>query len=486
MDIRSNNQYSFSSSSHIWLPPALSLLGTILYVYAVFPYGLGITDDSVNYFSAALSFPPSLLKVDGSLFVEWPPLYPLLLSLFKYTGLPPVPFAFGLHLIFLQLSLWLIGNLIVKKVYSFPVRIWAATLALFSLPVILIYAFAWSEAFFTTLLLLIISQLNKHIYKPSSKTFITITVLSILLCFQRKSGVMVTTAISLCLLSYPYQSSHGKRIVHAASYFLLSILPFVFYLLTRYIHSGRFVTEQKELSFRNISDNLTETADVISTWVIPDELPLIFRFSFCLLLIGISVYFLLFRRINLSPYHYCLLTILCSYLIFVNLTFLFIRLDDRFDDRIFAPVYPVFLLLLSSGADFLYTNRQRFNRYVYPLFIFGTLWLVYPISRTVYHLYKWHTAGVGGYSSRLWQNHAIIKWIKEHQPKENIRSNHIFPVFFYSAVEGNNKHTNFDLKDSENKPYLYVSFGSDIPEQENAMFMFQSGNDCIYYIVPEN
>lgn len=488
MDIRSSNRLYLSLTSHVWLPPALSLLASMLYVYSVYPYGLGVTDDSVNYFSAALSFPPSLQKVDGSPFVEWPPLYPLLLSLFKYTGLSPVLFAFGLHLLSLQLSFWIIGSLIVKDVYSFSIRIWAAILSLFSLPVLLVYAFAWSEAFFTTLVLLIVYQLKIYNKRPSLRTFIIITILSVLLCFQRKSGIVITSAISLYLLSFPHESGHRKRILTAANYFLLSILPFLLYLIARYTSSGRFVTEQNELSLKSVLNNLSETINVVSTWVIPDELPFSIRLSFCLLILffAITICFFLFRRIRLSPYHCCLLTILAGYLIFTNIIFLFLKLDDHLDDRIFAPVYPVFLLLLSSGADFLYTNRHRFNHYTYPLIIIGSLWLTYPISRTIYHLYKWHTTGVGGYSNKLWKNHAIINWIQQHQPDQRIRTNQIFPVFYYSAITGKNRYTNFDLQDSENKPYLYIGFDSDVPEPGKASLIFKSGNDHIYYIAPEN
>lgn len=455
-------------------------------MYSVYPYGLGITDDSVNYFSAALSFPPSLQKVDGSPYIEWPPLYPLILSLFKYTGLPPDLFTLGLHLVSFQLSLWIIGNLIVNEIHSFSIRLWAITLTLFSLPILLIYAFAWSEAFFTTLLLLIIYQLKVYTTRPSFSIFVTITLLSVFLCFQRKSGIIITSSITLYLLGFPRAYSFIKRIGTATQYFLLSILPFLLYLITRYTSSGRLVTERNEFSIKNLLGTISETIHVVSTWVIPDELPLGIRTSLVIVFVAASICIGLLRRSALSDYHFCLVTLLSGYLIFTNIVFLFVKLDDQFDDRIFAPIYPVFLLILTSGAGFLYSNRLRFKQYAYLPVIIGALWLIYPISRTIYHVHKWRTTGVGGFSNKFWKKHPIINWIQEHQPDQRIRSNQIFPVFFYSAVIGNNKPLNFDLQDSENKPYLYIGFDSAATEQEKALLIFKSGNDHIYYIAADD
>jgi hypothetical protein len=64
----------------------LILAAGTVYYSSIITFGSGITDDSINYLSAASSF-PSLIKIDGTAFIEWPPLYPALLSLYKITGM---------------------------------------------------------------------------------------------------------------------------------------------------------------------------------------------------------------------------------------------------------------------------------------------------------------------------------------------------------------------------------------------------------------
>ncbi len=66
-----------------YIPLALSLV-IILGYAGTSLYGPGLSADSITYWSAAQSFRESLtlLKVDGSAYTNWPPLYPVLLSLF--------------------------------------------------------------------------------------------------------------------------------------------------------------------------------------------------------------------------------------------------------------------------------------------------------------------------------------------------------------------------------------------------------------------
>ncbi len=482
MAILSKNQESLPP--YRTLPFFLSLAGGIGFVYAVYPYGVGITDDSVNYLSAALSFPPSLQKIDGTPFIEWPPLYPVILSLYKLFGIPITTFTFITHLLSLVLSFWLIGTLISRDIQSPTIKIWGAILCFFSTPLLIIHAFAWSEAFFTTLLLANIFQLRKYLDKPSKAVLLSILSGIFLLSLQRKSGIIIAFSIGLCLWIFPDTKKHIWRFATAALCFLAGLIPFIFYLINRFIHSGQLITQKNPPTIDNVISNLTDTARVVSTWIIPDEIPLFVRVVIGLGLL-LSCAYIYFRVCHprVSPYHYCLLIILGAYLCIVNILFAFIKLDDHFDDRIFAPVFPLFLLLLVSIADFLYrlpVDSKFARRSIFLLTLGAGLWSMYPVLRATYHLYQWRENGVGGYSATYWRNKPVLSWLRRHPTETPIQSNDIFPVFYHCVIEGKNTPASFMIQDSGNKPYLYVDFNSEGPSG-NTTVLFKSNHDFIYY-----
>ena len=70
------------------------LLGFALVTFLTAKFGPGTTPDSASYLSAALSLAHEgrLLNYDGSVFVHWPPLFPMLLAPGGPSTLPPPPF----------------------------------------------------------------------------------------------------------------------------------------------------------------------------------------------------------------------------------------------------------------------------------------------------------------------------------------------------------------------------------------------------------
>src|SRR5262245_17419589 len=99
-------------------PLALCLAGICLILIATARYGVGLTPDSACYISVARNLVAGngLIPDTSVPFVEWPPLFPLLLALAAWLGLDPIvaarllnALAFGL--ILLVSSLWMQRNI---------------------------------------------------------------------------------------------------------------------------------------------------------------------------------------------------------------------------------------------------------------------------------------------------------------------------------------------------------------------------------------
>lgn len=472
--------------------PAMAAL--LLFLYSVFTYGLGITDDSVNYLSAAISLPDSLQKIDGSPFVEWPPLFPLLISLYKIAGTNILSFLLILHGISVFITVWSISD-ILKEETSSPAVFWAGMImAVFSVPFLLIHVFAWSEGIFTMFIILAYLYLKSFLKSEAHSAFLALIFWSVLLSFQRKSGIIFDGIFALLLFSYLKRKTWTKRLQYSVTYFVISIAPFFLYLYTRQKKSGAFFTNfEFDISLWKI--NFSQALDIVSSWLFPDELGLGFRvaISFLIFILSLGLYIKSkgFRPGRLSFHQASSLIVLVLYTLSIIFIFLFLNLGEPFDDRIFAPVFPFFIFLFVSILDSIYYNllllpvkRISYLRPVFLIVLFS--WCLYPVSRTFYTIHQWHTNGVGGYSSRAMQENPLTLWLINYEPQYPIFTEDRFPVFFYSNIVPDQKK---EIVGQEiilkNKPYFYVCFRK-CYAHEGQMILGDGTVNSVYFIPEKN
>lgn len=427
--------------------------------------GQGITDDSVNFFAAAVSFPPHLLKLDGSAFVEWPPMYPILLSGYKIFNIPPLHMGILLHAVSLIFTIYLIGLLIFRHIQSNYIKHTALFVTVFSVPILIVNVFAWSEGIFTMLYLLLIVQLDLFLAKKYFRHFLLATLVAILLSFQRKSGIIIDISAALSILFILKGKTLFKRIQYATGFFVLAILPFLLYLSSRHSHTGKYFTHW-ETNLSVLAKNSLQSLDVMTTWLLPDELPVQFRIIATILFFAsfwlVYIQSKRFTRPEINVFQGLLLVHLACYILAIIIIFLFLQLDQPFDDRIFAPVYPVFLILFFSFIDKFYYNLLIFPirniRLLRLLFIsLLCLWSLYPISRALYSVNQWHHHGIG-YNHQNWRKNPLISYLKLQPENTIIKSNKEFAVFYHMVIADNTRRRHFVNPDITNKPYLYACF----------------------------
>jgi hypothetical protein len=464
----------------------LTIPALVLYLIIIVKWGPGVTDDSINFLAAALSFPPHLEKIDGSPFVEWTPLFPVILSFFKYTGTDILLFASILHGIIFCLTTCIVFNLISERLTNSPVKIISKIIFLFSTPLLLVNIFLWSEPLFNLFLLLAIIFLHRYLQVNERSTFILLIISGALMCLQRKSGILFTIPVAICLFTLAKHGKTSKKLLKSFLYLIFSSAPFIWYLVTRKSVSGKYFTHY-EFDPGQLQPVSTETFNVLSTWLFPDELSLTIRLSVSLsllvLFVIVSTITIRFTRIKLRIFESLLLTIFIFYILAVIVGFMFVRLDQAFDDRIFASVYIPGMLLFCCLLDSIYKkipllpmqyagNIRRFY------LIMLALWLLYPVSRTIFNTYTWYTRGPGGYNQIKWHQNPVISFLSETENQDlTVCTDNKFPLFYFLSVQQKKKLIFAEVTPASD--CLIADFGT-IGNLENVTPVLKSAEGNIY------
>jgi hypothetical protein len=413
----------------------VAILSLLIFLIAIKSFGLGITNDSVNYLSAAQSLPDALIKADGTPYTEWPPLFPVLLSMGNILNLNLVFFSAlfqGIVLISINLiTLYLLKiNLTSKSILAF-----SSILLIFSTPVLQMHVMLWSEPFFLLLILLNLIALKHYLSTPHPKFLILLIVLGILMYLQRKTGIVfIASTASLIFFLSKYKKT---AVIHSVLYLILCSIPVYFWYQRRYEIAGKLLGESA-FKPENFIDNVKQFSHTLSTYFLPSNIPLPYRFIFLAILVFLIVIIIMrSRKIKDALIANLYFKISFLFIIFYYASLLiflvYIQIDDAIDDRILIPAYLPLFLLGMIVIDTFYTKLSS----LLFLFVFG-LWLLYPIIRTAHHLHRWNTVGTGGYNSLSWSENKIIShYLRSANNPDTLFTNNLYPLkYFLNFKEG--------------------------------------------------
>src|SRR5690606_35703706 len=128
--------------------------------------GISISPDSVSYLSTSESLQAGLgfVMYDGEPMVLWPPLFPLVIAILKTTGLDPVHIAGLFNALTVAVGTFFVADWLLKNTSERGVALLGITLAVFSLPIIHVASWLWTEplfVMFTVLCLILLSRKAK-------------------------------------------------------------------------------------------------------------------------------------------------------------------------------------------------------------------------------------------------------------------------------------------------------------------------------------
>ncbi len=339
--------------------------------------GLLLTDDSRNYISASLSFKSdrSFLSPDGTYFVYWPPLFPILLSMFSN--------AEGTMLlvnILLKLTIggmiWLLAT---RFIADEKLRLVCLLVAICGVHLTMVSVFLWSELFFIALLLLHILVALRLNY--SAKTLIPIILTGALLCLQRSAGLLIVSAITLWMLTdttIPFV----RRATSALSYFIVSSCGVIIWMM--YV---RTLSDEFQLSaYGVLQAPFTNASNVLS------HIGELFLYSHGLIaaLVGLFVLVVsaIFLRRELQERSDLRLIALIAG-VYIGGLCLFGRLAIHDLDRLLSPVVPlIYILPFAAAGRYPKTLSHRIK---FIIIITTILWSVYPVLRSWQNVQSWQS-----------------------------------------------------------------------------------------------
>jgi hypothetical protein len=335
------------------------------------------TDDSLNYLSAAKSFRLTgrFLSPDGTYFVAWPPLFPVLLSFFD----EPLLFLTFFNLA-LKIIIGVLLYLLSKQIINTRELRWIFLLVTgCGVHLTMISVFVWSELLFLTLLLasiLIISQGHFGFWK-----WFIFVLLGCLLCLQRHVGVLFILPLSIFMLAKKEFGSLAKRAQISVVYILCSLSGTIVWL-----HYAMGVSKEFSFNAYHFFEDVLYNAELVFS-----QLGKLFLFGPEMIMILTSIVVLitsvLVVRCDIGSRRVMLLIVLMigSYLTVI----IFLGRHNKYDlDRLLSVIVPLVYLLIFSTMEKLQSRLPA--RTARIMLVVLLIWSSYPLLRTWQNVQFWH------------------------------------------------------------------------------------------------
>ncbi|MBX9851129.1 MAG: hypothetical protein K2X86_05150 [Cytophagaceae bacterium] len=405
----------------------IGFISLIIYFISISSFGQGITNDSIDYISAGLTIQEGMLKTNGEIFCEWPPLFPLLLGISTLIGSDIITFAAILHGLIYCINVLLALYILKQSLTQKTIFIAGLIIILFSAPLLQVHVIIWSEPVFITLILLNIIFLEKYLQGRSLTNLGMLILLGMLMDLQRRTGVFFICATFILITKFTKRS-----IIHYVIYLCINSIPVIWFYLKRKSLSGIYM-RPAILNMKSGFEKFVEFLNTFTSFLLPSQLPLLFRIITLVLLAVVLIYLLRKQNIKsaylkISFFHFA------AYSILLLISLYFIKAEDIIDDRILSPVYLPFFISLLIIADHIFKNNRetiqlRIFNFIITLILF--FWTIYPLSRTIYHINRWNTSGTGGYNSTYWRSHNTIQSLEKEKVSNIIFTNHVHALRYY-------------------------------------------------------
>jgi hypothetical protein len=349
-----------------WLLP---ILPVIILSLLLNRHGIRLTFDSQHFLCAAQSFAQSgkLTTCNGGPMVLSAIGFPVLLSFF-----PNIPYAYALLsllLLWLTMGFWLksVKETIQEKSKAFLAS-WGIV---FGLPFFFPFLFLWSEGPFLLLLSIGFWALLQFEREESNTSLLILCSTFTLSLSLRFAGIFIVFPTLLALL-YSKWSSEKKSPV---AFCFLPPLLIVLGMWGRMYVLSRSVFGHREKSHLAVWKVIEQSFSVPSNWLIPSS-----YIGHGTLLLFFAIVGLSFRWGKKSWMWVCLCYI-ASIVLSASLS------EVEYDERIFAPIYPLFMIAFLQVFEF--HKDIPWRRYLSQFL--AILWCSYTLIRFVKNVLFWYS-----------------------------------------------------------------------------------------------
>ena len=438
----------------LFLPWAVIVIiaigAVIVHLFATRPWGVGVTQDTVFYFSTAENFLGgrgiSWTGGGGAVkpLIHFPPLYPLTLASVSALLGDINSAATWINAILYGLNVFIISVMIRAGTKSNTAAIVGGGIALFSPLLFEIHLDAMSEPLYLTWVLLSIGFVSAYLKNPKLQLILVAGITASLAVLTRYIGISVVATGIIALLVW-HSGSLKQRVLEAARFGIVAAIPVLIWYVRNFVHTGSFTN--RSISFHLITLNtVSEGLNALSSWFLPASLSLNLRVGatiVMLLIVGWIVISMalvsrIIKRTNLS-FNTRLISLITLhavlYFLLLIFSISFIDASTRLDNRLLSPVYTLALMLgIMSFAWIISILRLR------------SLWMktilgfsIFIIMLAFYMPREWRIINSmrldgRGFSGKSWRQSEIIAVLRRLDPKAPVYSNEAFSVLYLTGV----------------------------------------------------
>jgi hypothetical protein len=392
----------------LWMAAMGAAVAASFVLFAGYSYGPRFTYDSINYIYAghALIEKGEFLRPFEQPYIEWPPLYPMLIAF-----LDVLPGNLLHKILFIQafivgITVGLSIRLAYNRIKEPFVFIAFCTAIIFSTPLLVVNHFVWSESLFCLLTVIQLSLLVQYIQQPRPLSLIDLMLAGMLLCLQRHVGIFFIIGTGIAIWLYPAEISFNKRLQRGVLYGLVSLIPLLLWWARNYLVKGQIMNDYSETIFSvGIVEHFLAFHQVLTAWFLPNKLPVLLRIGLLyIIVIWLVIYYIRSRvhsrknsdTVSNDPVYKSIIieipaVFFISYLLLAYAASF--TVNEYIDDRILAPVYvPGMLLFFGLLDQYLLTfPKPHIKKYLVYICL---LWTLYPIARSLSYIHLWHSQPV--------------------------------------------------------------------------------------------
>ncbi len=422
----------------------------IIIVLGTGKYGPGITHDTVAYlFSASSLVDGQGLQYFGytSPFIQWPPLFSLILAIPEALGLNPVVFSQYFNGLVMALALWVGSRTIGRLTRQRLMPTLFIIMCLSSFQLLRMAFYVWSEPLFILMTTCVFHILLTHdFFDPkSNKPLILMAICSAIACLTRYIGVVVVAVACIYLLVRI--KGIKNKIGMTFLYGFISSLPTVIYIIRNYLVSGTLVG-MRSPSGISLSTNIYRAAKTVAGWLFPavrEAQPLTGAGLALLALVAALLGVLVLVKIIKQKDTRAALVTLTGFCLFYSLYMAisaskvaFDPVSDRYMIPVMVPLLSLLVLAFDSALSPLFAqerSRRKLSHWVTGGFV--SLFLVYFLFANGLALYgstqKAVQEGAGGFNSDYWQKHGFLSQAPLFSDSDMIYSNDPSAVHFLTG-----------------------------------------------------
>ena len=223
----------------------VSALGAALVLARGVPHGPVLHWDSINYLAVArnLLAGEGFLNFDGSPYIRWPPLYPLLLAAAGFGVLDPLRVAGPLNAALLGLTVFVAGRHLHRRLESGFLALWAPLVLALSPALGDLAWWALSGTLFVLLTTLALVHTANYLENRRASSLLGAAAFTALAWQARYLGIVLVAAVGLLLLFFP-GAPFRRRLRPAVLFGLVAGMPMALWLLRNLLVSGSVVGDR--------------------------------------------------------------------------------------------------------------------------------------------------------------------------------------------------------------------------------------------------